>query len=76
MKSLRQENWDACTDLDDGGNELDQETWDLQQRREKVVQEVDDQPLDVRSVVILGMYPYQFREPRCSKKKGSHPEHT
>ena len=38
---------------DDGSNELDQEIGELEKRRIKVVEEVDDKPLDVRTIVIL-----------------------
>lgn len=38
---------------DDGSNELDQEIGELEKRRVKVVEEVDDQSLDVRTIVIL-----------------------
>ena len=39
--------------LDDGRDELLQEAVDLEQRRPEVVHEVDEQPLDVRAVVVL-----------------------
>ena len=38
---------------DDGSNELDEEIGELEKRRIKVVEEVDDKPLDMRAVVIL-----------------------
>ena len=38
---------------DDGSNELDQEIGELEKRRIKVVEEVNDKPLDVRTIVIL-----------------------
>jgi hypothetical protein len=37
----------------DGGHELNQEVRNLQQRREEMVQEIDEESLDVRAVVIL-----------------------
>ena len=41
------------TNLDDGCDELDEESGDLEERGEEVVEEVDEQPLDVRSILIL-----------------------
>ena len=41
------------THSDDGSNELDEEIGELEKRRIKVVEEVDDKPLDVRTIVIL-----------------------
>ena len=38
---------------DDGSNELDEEIGELEKRRIKVVEEVDNKPFDVRTVVIL-----------------------
>ena len=39
--------------LDDRGDELDQKVRDLEQGRVEVIQEVDDQTLDMRTIVIL-----------------------
>jgi hypothetical protein len=38
---------------DDGSNELDKEIGELEQRRIEVVEEVDDESLDVRTIIIL-----------------------
>lgn len=38
---------------DDGSNEFDEEIGELEKRRIKVVEEIDDKPLDVRTIVIL-----------------------
>jgi hypothetical protein len=38
---------------DDGSNEFDKEIGELEKRRIKVVEEVDDKPLDVRTIMIL-----------------------
>jgi hypothetical protein len=38
---------------DDGSNELDEEIGELEKRRIEVIEEVDDKPLDVRTIVIL-----------------------
>jgi hypothetical protein len=43
----------AFPDLDDGSDELDKEPRDLEKGRVEGVKEVDDQALDVRSIVIL-----------------------
>ena len=40
-------------DLDDRGDEFDEKVGQLEQRREPVVEEVDDETFDVRSVVVL-----------------------
>jgi len=39
--------------LDDRSDELDEEPRNLEERREEVVEEVDEQTLDVRSILIL-----------------------
>ena len=43
----------GMTNLDDRGDELDEESRDLEERREEVVEEVDEKTLDVRSILIL-----------------------
>ncbi len=43
----------ASTYLDDGSNEFQEEAGDPQQRGEEAVQEVHDEALDVRAVVVL-----------------------
>jgi hypothetical protein len=40
---------------DDGSNELDEEIGELEKRRVEVVKEVDDESLDVRTIVILNL---------------------
>lgn len=43
----------ALADFNNRCNEFDQKAWDLQQAREKVIKEIDDETLDVRAIVIL-----------------------
>jgi len=38
---------------DDGSNELDEEIGEFEKRGIEVVEEVDDEPLDVRTIVVL-----------------------
>lgn len=51
-----------CTHPHDGRDELDKESGNLEQGRVEVVEEVDEQSLDMRTVVILD---------RCKKRKGA-----
>jgi hypothetical protein len=50
----------ALPGLDDGRDEFDQEVGYAEQRGVKVVEEVDDQTLDVRSIVILICHDHQM----------------
>lgn len=43
----------ALGELDDGRDELDQETLEFEKRWEEEVEEVDEETLDVRSIMIL-----------------------
>ena len=42
-----------ATHSDDGRDEFHQKVWDLQQRREEVIQKVDKKAFNVRTVVVL-----------------------
>ena len=50
----------ALRRFDDGRDELEQKSWDLEQRGEVSVQEVDQQTLDVRTIVILIRHDHQL----------------
>ena len=50
--------------LDDGGDELHQEAGEAQERWEEVVEEVHDQALDVRAIMVLVCHDHQVTIPQ------------
>jgi hypothetical protein len=55
-------------DLDDRGDELDKKVGQLEQRREPVVEEVDDETFDVRPVVVLSRADTNTLQPLAARR--------
>ena len=57
--------------LDNWSDELNQERWDFKERWPKVVNEVDQQPFDVGTVMVLRIHQFKVSQEFIGSKESS-----